>query len=238
MIASVGAHTASCNGGRAPLLQVVLLRHAESCLHGRFCGHSDPELTEKGRTALPAIISRLGVAPPSAIWCSDLVRAKETATKIAEHFGVVCRPSVALREMNFGLWEGLSWKEVEAQFPEDARAWARCFPHHHPPGGESFVGFQSRVVSELKRVSTDAGDGYMLVVTHAGFIRVATAWVLGIPDNRISRIAVDHGAAVVLWRAGEQWTVVVPNPRDFGLPAIIAAKEDRGEDCFFGSERD
>jgi broad specificity phosphatase PhoE len=217
----------SCNGGRTPSLQLILLRHPQARLHGRFCGHSDPQLTEEGRAALPAIISRFGVEPPSAIWCSDLVRAKETAAKIAERFGVLLTPSVALREMNFGVWEGLSWEEVEAQFPEDARAWAECFPHHRPPGGESFLDFQSRVIAELRRVSAGTEHGYALIVTHAGFIRVATAWVLGIPEDRISRIAVDHGAAVALRRIGEQWSFAVPSTSEFRLAAITGAQEER-----------
>jgi len=220
-------NTNSRNGGRPRDIHFVLLRHPQACLHGRFCGHSDPELTTDGRATLPAITSRLGAAPPSTIWSSDLVRAKETAAKIAKHFGVPIKPSTGLREMNFGVWEGLSWEEVEAQFPEDARAWARGFPHHRPPGGESFVEFQSRVIAELKSLSTDAEYGYTLIVTHAGFIRVATAWVLDIPDDLISRIAVDHGAAIVLRKTEEQWSVVVPNITDLSVAATVTAKEDR-----------
>jgi len=219
-------NTNSFNAGRMRCHRLVLLRHPQACLHGRFCGHSDPELTEEGRATLPAIISRLGVAPPSAIWCSDLARAKETAAKLAERFCVAPRTSVALREMNFGVWEGLSWEEVEAQFPKDARAWAKYFPQHRPPEGESFVQFQSRVIAELERLSTDTQEGYTLVVTHAGFIRVATAWVLGMPDDRISRIALEHGAAVALRRTREHWTFAVPSTNDFRPAAITTAKED------------
>ena len=227
MTATAGTPTRSCSGSRARCPEVILLRHTQAGLDGRFCGHSDPELTEKGRAAFPAIISRLGAAPPSAIWCSDLIRAKETAARIAEHFGVPLRPSFALREINFGLWEGLTWKQVEAQFPQDASAWAREFPHHRPPGGESFEEFQSRVTAELRRISSDAEHGYVLVVTHAGFIRVAMGWVLGVPDDRISRIAVDHGAAIVLQRIGEHWGFVAPGTSSFRLAAITAAREDR-----------
>jgi broad specificity phosphatase PhoE len=220
-------NTNSCNGGRTRGIKFVFLRHPQACLHGRFCGHSDPELTADGRATIPAITSRLGAAPPSTIWSSDLVRAKETAAKIAKHFGVPLRPSTGLREMNFGAWEGLSWKEVEAQFPEDARTWARGFPHHRPPGGDFFVEFQSRVIAELKNLATDAKYGYTLVVTHAGFIRVAAAWVLGIPDDLISRIAVDYGAAIVLQKSEEQWSVVVPNITDFSVAATVTVREER-----------
>ena len=220
-------NAASCGARRTRSLQLVLLRHPQARLHGRFCGHSDPELTEEGRAALPAIISRVGVAPPSAIWCSDLLRAKETAVEIAKHCGVPSRPSIALREMNFGIWEGLSWEEIEAQFPDDARAWAERFPHHRPPGGESFIDFQSRVIAELSCVSAYIEHGYALIVTHAGFIRVATAWVLGMPDDRILRIAVDYGAAVVLRRIGDRWTFAAPTISDFQLAAITAIREDR-----------
>ena len=227
MIAPPRVRVRSCDDQRKSCFRLILLRHPQAGLHGRFCGHSDPELSEEGRRAIAGIVSHLDGTSLSAVWSSDLVRAKASATSIAEHFGVTCKFSVALREMNFGLWEGLSWKEVEERFPEDARSWIQRFPHHRPSGGESFVEFQSRVIAELKRLATFA-DGWKLVVTHAGFIQVATAWALAIPDGRISRIAVDYCGAVVLQKTGEYWTVGVPNSIEWTCsPGVLTAEESR-----------
>jgi alpha-ribazole phosphatase/probable phosphoglycerate mutase len=198
----------SCNVLRPDAsIQIALLRHAQTDLQGRFCGHSDPGLSRRGHQQLSTVIKSLSWILPRAIWSSDLRRARETTEPIAKHFGLDYTTSAGFREMNFGSWEGLTWKEVEVQYPEDAQAWAKLFPHHRPPGGESFLELQARVVEQLEQLAKHAEAGCTLVVTHAGFIRTAVGWVLGVPDERISRIAQDHGAATILENVGSHWTV-------------------------------
>ncbi|PYT66019.1 MAG: histidine phosphatase family protein [Acidobacteria bacterium] len=192
-------------------IQIALLRHAQTDLHGCFCGHSDPSLSVQGHDQIPSVIRSVSQVVPRAIWSSDLRRATETAEPIAKHFGLRYATSPALREMNFGLWEGLAWKEVELQYPDDARAWAKFFPHHRPPGGESFLELQARVVEQLEQLGKHAEAGCTLVVTHAGFIRTAVAWVLGVPDERISRIGQNHGALTTLEKLENHWSVIALN---------------------------
>lgn len=193
--------------------RLVLLRHAEADFHGRFCGHSNPSLTMRGRTRLLAIIQGLSLASisPTAIWSSDLRRATETAEPVAKHFGLNYSTSPGLREMNFGSWEGLSWSEVESRYPEDSRAWMVKFPHHRPPGGESFLELQARVIDELQSLADQAEPVCTLVVTHAGFIRTAVAWVLGMSDECISRIALNHCAISILENVRNHWSLSAMN---------------------------
>jgi len=196
--------------------RLVLLRHAEAGLRGRFCGLSNPALTSEGRNAIPRIIERLSPLPPCTVWSSDLRRAKQTASPIAKHFAVALRTSPDLREINFGQWEGLTWGDIEARFPEDARAYSECFPHHCPPGGESFHDFQKRVVAELERL-TKMSEAQTLVVTHGGFIRTAVAWILGMPDRHILRIGVDYGTATVFEKAANHGLVTAINAGGLAL---------------------
>jgi len=169
---------------------------------------------------LPAIIQCLSLAgcSPTVIWSSDLKRAQETAAPIAKHFGLFLATSAGLREMNFGSWEGLTWSAVERQYPEDARAWIERFPHHRPPGGESFLELQARVITELESLAERAESGSVIAVTHAGFIRTAIGWVLGMPDTRISRITQYHGAISVLENFATHWSVAATNLSVSGMP--------------------
>jgi len=192
-------------------IQIALLRHAQTDLHGCFCGHSDPSLSVPGQEQLPTIIQSMAHIVPRAIWSSDLRRARETAEPIAKHFGLGYKTSPGFREMNFGNWEGLTWKEVELQYPDDARAWAKLFPHYRPPGGESFLELQARAVAHLEQLAKHAEPGCTLVITHAGFIRTTVAWVLGVPDERIWRIGQHHGALTILEKLRNHWTITALN---------------------------
>jgi len=195
----------------AATIQIALLRHAQADVHGQFCGHSDPGLSQRGHEQIPVLIQSLSRLMPCAVWSSDRQRAIQTAEPIAKFFGLDYGISAALREMNFGMWEGLTWNEIELQFPEDASAWARGFPNHRPPGGESFVELQSRVVEELAQLAKHAQPGCTLVVTHAGFIRTAVAWVLGMPNQRLVRIGQDYGALTILENVRNHWAVTALN---------------------------
>ncbi|HVH71511.1 MAG TPA: histidine phosphatase family protein [Candidatus Dormibacteraeota bacterium] len=192
-------------------IRIVLLRHAQAGLHGCFCGHSNPGLSAEGREQIPAIIESLSRVLPTAIWSSDLRRATETAEPVAKHFGLGYTTSAALREINFGAWEELTWREVELHYPEDARAWIELFPRHRPPGGESFAELQARAAGQLEVLTSHAKPGCTLVVTHAGFIRAAIGWVLGMPDKRISAIGQDYGAITILERVRNHWSVAALN---------------------------
>ena len=212
MTPSAMTNRQSCNVLRGDAtIQLAFLRHAQAGLHGHFCGHSDPGLSVQGREQVPIIIQSLSHMAPRAVWSSDLRRAVETAGPIAKHHGLDYTTSPAFREMNFGAWEGLTWKEVELQYPDDAQAWAKLFPHHRPPGGESFLELQARAVDQLEQLAKHAEPGCTLVVTHAGFIRTAVAWVLGVPDKRISRIGQNHGALTTLEKLGKQWSITALN---------------------------
>lgn len=198
-------------------VKIALLRHAQAGLHGRFCGHSDPGLSAEGQEQLPRIVKAVSRFALRAIWSSDLRRAQETAAPIARHFGMDYMTSPCFREMNFGLWEGLAWKEVERQYPDDAQAWIKHFPRHRPSQGESFAELQARATRQLELLGESVNPGCTLVVTHAGFIRAAVAWILGMPEERISHIGQNHGALTILEKVGNHWSVSALNGNLFSL---------------------
>lgn len=162
--------------------RVLFIRHAETEMAGRFCGQSDPELNAQGRTQLPTLARLLSAEPIETVYSSDLCRASATAQAIAavREIPQVLRP--ALREIDFGRWEGLSWAEIEQMDPEYARKWIACHPHVPAPSGESFQAFEARILQEVARLLGDHRNP-IAVVTHGGVLRVVLRHLCGCSDE-------------------------------------------------------
>jgi alpha-ribazole phosphatase/probable phosphoglycerate mutase len=153
--------------------ELLFIRHAETDMAGAFCGHSDPELNTRGRAQLGELINRLRMEKIALVYTSDLRRAHSTGMAIAEALDVDCHVRSALREINFGQWEGLSWKEIERRDDGYSRRWLAEYPRLPAPDGESFQEFERRVLDEVKFLSLEAAaaDCRIAVVTHAGVLR-------------------------------------------------------------------
>src|ERR1700691_1369855 len=108
--------------------RVLFIRHAETDMAGRFCGHSDPDLNDKGRMQLTELAHLLSTEAIDAVYSSDLRRAKSTAQAIAEARKVPLSLRPALREIDFGDWEGLSWDQIKQRDPLYPRKWMAGFP--------------------------------------------------------------------------------------------------------------
>jgi alpha-ribazole phosphatase len=161
----------------------LFIRHAETDMAGRFCGHSDPSLNERGRSQLVTAIRELSDFPISRIYTSDLKRALETAKPIADPFQLELQVRRGLREIHFGLWEGLSWSEIQARNPEQARNWMESHPNVAAPEGESYQRFQTRVCDEIEFLTQQASASCIAVVTHAGFIREVLTRFCGVSEQ-------------------------------------------------------
>ena len=181
---------------------MLLTRHGETAWNaiGRLQGHTDIELAETGRAQAHELAARLAGAGVTAVWTSDLARARETGAIVATALGLA-RPSVdpELRERRFGVFEGLTRDECATHHPEAWRAWlARTAA---PPGGEEravAIARMMRVLTRLARDAADAADAVTLVVSHGGVMRL---WLMEITGGPIPMIAngttyvVDHDGA-------------------------------------------
>ncbi len=150
---------------------ILFIRHAETDMAGTFCGHSDPDLNARGHPQTAELIDRLRSENIDAVYTSDLRRAQTTAESIANAFGIECRARRALREISFGEWEGLTWKEIKQRDEAYSRRWMAEHPLLPPPAGEDFRDFEQRVLEEVAFLSTKAAERDIAVVTHAGVLR-------------------------------------------------------------------
>jgi len=177
---------------------LLLIRHAETDMAGRFCGHSDPELSPRGRQQLAGVVDRLSEYAIQQIYTSDLRRARQTAEAIASHFGIGVEVRPGLREIHFGLWEGLSWSEIEACDPVLAKSWAERYPNCTAPGGESLQRFERRARAESAFLFAAATECPIAVVAHAGFMRVLLTMFYGVSEEEARNLTKEYGSVVAL----------------------------------------
>jgi broad specificity phosphatase PhoE len=177
---------------------LLLIRHAETDMAGRFCGHSDPELSPRGRQQLAGVVDRLSEYAIQQIYTSDLRRARQTAEAIASHFGIGVEVRPGLREIHFGLWEGLSWSEIEACDPVLAKSWAERYPNCTAPGGESLQRFERRARAESAFLFAAATECPIAVVAHAGFMRVLLTMFYGVSEEEAWNLTKEYGSVVAL----------------------------------------
>jgi alpha-ribazole phosphatase len=177
---------------------LLLIRHAETDMTGRFCGHSDPELNERGHQQLAGVLDRLSEYAIRRIYTSDLRRARQTAEAIASHFEIGFEVRPGLREIQFGQWEGLSWSEIEACDPVLAKIWAERYPNSTAPGGEPLQQFERRVRAESAFLFAAATECPIAVVAHAGFMRVLLTMFYGVPEEEALKLTKEYGSVVAL----------------------------------------
>jgi alpha-ribazole phosphatase len=162
--------------------RIFFIRHAETEMAGRYCGHSDPELNAQGRAQLIKLAHLLSKDPIETVYSSDLRRARSTAQAIAasRHIPQVLRP--ALREIDFGEWEGMSWEQIQQLDPDFAQEWMAAYPHLPAPSGESFQTFEARILEEVNHL-IEHNRGPIAVVTHAGVLRVVLRHLFGCSEQ-------------------------------------------------------
>lgn len=130
----------------------------------------------------------------SAVYCSDLQRSIRSAEIIAGPHAL--RPVLvpALRERNFGVWEGMSFDEIKEKYPDEFDAWAGNPLQFSPVGGESTIEVRERVMNSLHEIIHRHQGEHVAVVAHGGVNRIIICHMLGIPLENIFRIEQDYSA--------------------------------------------
>jgi len=170
---------------------VLLLRHGQTSMSAerRYCGVSDVPLSPLGRRQALAAASRLAGAV-DVIVTSPLRRAVETAAAVSVSPAVPVVAEPGFRETDFGLWEGCTFEDVRAKFPDELAAWLGS-PSVAPPGGESFTEAAERIQAALSRILASYAGRRVLVVSHVTPIKALVAFALGAPLSSLYRMHLD-----------------------------------------------
>ena len=163
--------------------RLLLIRHGTTYWNNlfRYQGHTDIELNEEGIEQARAVKNRIAQYQLKAIYSSDLSRAVQTAQIIAAPHKLPVQTYPELREINFGVWEGLTYRDLEQHYPELLKTWLEA-PHLlDVPGGETFAQVQERAMKCICEIVRFHPQGNIAVVAHGGTIAALICGLLNEP---------------------------------------------------------
>ncbi len=158
--------------------RLFLARHGESLANQQklISGQNDTPLTDKGRQQAECLCDVLKQEKLSAIYASTLGRALATAHPTADYHRLKVQPLDALKEFNFGSWQGKASGDVASS---SRVSWQSVKSGQPITGNEDFSLFQQRVLGCLSRL-LDSGTNSVLVVGHRNTNEMILATLLGI----------------------------------------------------------
>ena len=193
--------------------RIIAIRHGETAwnVDSRIQGQRDVALNEIGLWQARRVGVALAGEPITAVYSSDLGRAHQTAASISEATGIPVIRNKGLRERRFGIFEGMTFQEIQDSWPEHAQNWRRRVPEWQPPeGGESLLELRERVHRTMVELAAQHPGEQIVVVAHGGVLdalyRIATGqevnsprtWEL--PNGAINRLLwTPQGFTVVGW---------------------------------------
>lgn len=173
-----------------------LVRHGQTVWNtlGQTQGHGNSPLTELGIQQAKDLAEALKEYPIDIIYCSDLGRAVETAEIIGKELNIEIHPTESLREMGFGVWEGMPLREIEKIYPESFKMWRNEPEKVQIEGGETLDMIKQRQDKLIEELNKKYKNKHILLVSHSVTVRVMLLSFLESHVRNIYRIKQDNTA--------------------------------------------
>lgn len=169
------------------MTRIYLVRHGETTWNaeGRWQGTLDIPLGEVGHQQAQALAKHLKDRPIAAIYSSDLSRARDTAEPLSRAKGLEIQTDARLRELDFGVFQGLTHDEIRAKYPEEERELFVDYLDFVLPEGESRRAVQARVYEMWQEVVRRHPNSEVVVMSHGGPVRLL---LLKLFDDQVERM--------------------------------------------------
>lgn len=190
--------------------RIYLIRHGEVEGAGkpRYNGHADVALSPRGVAQYHELKERFNGTNISACYSSDLTRCVIGADILSAHLSIVPVKNSALRELNIGIWEGMTWGEIIAKYPEMWQARLNDLVNYRVPQGENLVDVNSRVMPVIQEMVERHRGEEVLVVAHGGVNRIILLNAIGAPLSAMFNIEQKYCAFNIIDYYADGKTVV------------------------------
>lgn len=182
---------------KEPSTTIIFIRHGETDYPEDkiYSENNGPLLNEGGRRQAERLGEWIKGEDIAAILVSPSKRTTETAIPIVKTLGLEYKVLDELKERGFGIWEGLTFSEIENQYPDGLNRWKKDPIHYTPENGESIIDLQKRVNYVVQYAVEEYKGKKIIAVTHMGPIRVAVAQALQIPLTNYRHVQIHPGSA-------------------------------------------
>ncbi len=174
--------------------KIYFVRHGETNanVEKRYCGYTDIELNGNGTMQAKNISKILEKYNIDLIYSSDLIRAKTTAEEINKYHKLNIEYLSELREMNFGILEDLTFKEIGKFYPEEKEKILDLDNNYQFTDGESLSMLYKRVNKIFNEIINKNLDKNILIVSHGGAIQSILTEILSGDINRYWNIEIEN----------------------------------------------
>ncbi len=189
------------------------IRHGEPHpdVRGRCYGRLDVGLSDEGRRQMAQVAARLAGVPLAAIYASPRKRTIESAEALAARHACGIQVLDALREIDFGDFEGMTYDAIARDHAELYRQWMETPTEVQFPNGESYSIMRVRVARALDELLARHAGESIALVTHGGVNRIILAGALSIPPDHVFRVGQRYAALNLIRYTGDYPIVEIVN---------------------------
>ena len=185
--------------------RILLIRHGQTDWNaeGRWQGQLQVPLNTTGRQQAEALAEYLSDHPIKAVYSSDLSRAHQTAEAVARRHDLSVKNDVRWRELNLGVFQGLTLTEINAKYSEESRQMRENYLDFVVPQGESRRMMMERAYQAFGELVTREAGPEIAVVSHGGTIRVLLLKLFDF-DNVLMHKSVHNTSISIVEMGGEK----------------------------------
>lgn len=160
-------------------MKIYLIRHGQTSwnVEGKIQGAADIPLNETGRQQADCLKNGMANRPVVRIFSSPLKRAVETAEAIANDQNVAVEILEELKEVEFGVWEGMTWADIRDQYPEEYERWCINPVDVAPPGGEQQENIRRRCKKAIDQILAKV-QGDLAIVAHGAILAYLVEYLM------------------------------------------------------------
>ena len=195
------------------MTSVYLVRHGQTAWNKEevFRGRTDLPLNDEGLREAELAGGYFKGLEMDAIYSSPLLRAWQTAQKIARDHPLNVQALDGLIDMSFGGWEGRSLKEVKEKDERGYRQW-REEPHlFKPPDGETLDEVRFRAMAALEAVIHKHFEKTLVLVSHRVINKVLICSILGLDNTHFWQIRQDTTAINLIQHRNGKYVLSLMN---------------------------